>query len=59
MRNFANDNANFEHLLNFKVIHKLIICLEHYSEHKELVLNISRILSKLSLDAECAEEIMK
>ena len=42
-----------------KAIPKLIKVLKLFKGHKELMLNISRILSKLSLDHKCSVELLK
>jgi hypothetical protein len=41
------------------VLSKLIEILEKFKGHKELMLNVSRILSKVSLDADCSMQIIK
>lgn len=41
------------------MIPKLISLVSEFSNYKELVLNISRILSKLSIDFQCAAQMTK
>ncbi len=41
------------------MISKLVETLEKFRGHKELMLNISRILSKVSLDPDCSLQIIK
>ncbi len=48
LRNLATDPKHFNLILQNKLISKMIETLEKFSDHKELVLNISRILSKIS-----------
>jgi len=59
LRNAANENEQTALLLEHKVVGKLFAALKEYSQHRELVLNISRILSKLSLDQLCGMEMLK
>ena len=42
-----------------KVVPKLIQILEKYKGHKELMHNISRVMSKVSLDNECSKAIIQ
>ncbi len=42
-----------------KVIPKLIQVLEQFKGHKELMLNVSRILSKVSSDSECSKSLIQ
>jgi len=38
---------------------KLIKILEEFKGHKELMLNISRVLSKVSADQDCAKSLIQ
>jgi len=40
------------------VIPKLIDVLDQFRGHKELMLNVSRIMSKISMDADCCMAII-
>lgn len=46
-------------MCQIKAISNLIKVLRTFKGHKELMLNISRILSKLSLDHKCSVELLK
>ena len=59
LRNLANDDASYQQVCSTNVISKLIEVLEKFKGHKELMLNVSRILSKVSLDADCSMQIIK
>lgn len=50
IRNLANDEESYSRLSKNKVTPKLIKILEDFKGHKELMLNVSRILSKISMD---------
>ena len=54
LRNLANDDESYQQICQNKVLSKLIEILEKFKGHKELMLNVSRILSKVSLDADCS-----
>lgn len=53
-----NDDESYARVCKNKVIPKLIAILEQFKGHKELMLNVSRILSKVSMDSECSKAII-
>lgn len=57
MRNLANVEDSYGLLLNCKVLPRLcqIFADERFMGHKELILNVSRLLSKVSIDFNCAQ----
>lgn len=57
LRNLANVEESYGILLNCKVLPKLcdIYADERFKMHKELIMNISRLLSKVSIDFNCAD----
>jgi hypothetical protein len=61
LRNLANVEDSYGLLLNCKVIPKLceIFADSRFRGHKELILNVSRLLSKVSIDFNCAEQMVK
>ena len=61
LRNLANVEESYGLLLNCKVLPLLcgIYSDERFKTHKELVMNISRLLSKVSCDYNCADQIVK
>lgn len=59
LRNIANRNDLMEEFYQNRVAGKLMTCLLEYRGHKELVYNISRILSKLSVDPNCLNEMTR
>jgi len=61
LRNLANVEESYGLLLNCKVLPLLcgIYSDERFKGHKELVMNISRLLSKVSCDYNCADQIVK
>lgn len=58
IRNLANDDDSYQRVCKNKVIPKLLQVLENFKGSKELMLNISRILSKVSQDTECSKAII-
>ena len=58
LRNLANDDESYSRVCKNRVIPKLIKILEDFKGHKELMLNVSRILSKISTDNECSKAII-
>ena len=60
LRNLANDDDSYSRMCKNKVVQKLIQVLEKYNSptNKELMQNISRVLSKVSLDSECSKAII-
>ena len=58
LRNLVNDDESYARVCKNKVIPKLFNVLEQFKGHKELMLNVSRILSKISLDNECSKVII-
>ncbi|TNV74288.1 hypothetical protein FGO68_gene13245 [Halteria grandinella] len=60
LRNLANDDDSYSRMCKSKVVQKLIQVLEKYNSptNKELMQNISRVLSKVSLDSECSKAII-
>ena len=58
LRNLVNDDESYSRVCKNKVIIKLITILEQFKGHKELMLNVSRILSKISMDNECSKAII-
>ena len=59
LRNLANDDTSYEQVSSHLVIPKLLSILEKFKGHKELMLNVSRILSKVSMDSECSMQIIQ
>ena len=57
LRNLANVEESYGLLLNCKVLPKLceIYADDRFKGHKELIMNISRLLSKVSIDFNCAD----
>jgi ribonuclease D len=58
LRNLANDDDSYQRVCKNKLIPKLLQVLESFKGSKELMLNISRILSKVSSDPECSKAII-
>ena len=58
LRNLVNDDESYQRFCKNKVIPKLLSILEQFKGHKELMLNVSRILSKVSQDSDCARAII-
>jgi len=56
LRNLANVEESYGLLLSCKVLPKLceIYADDRFKGHKELIMNISRLLSKVSIDFNCA-----
>lgn len=61
LRNLANVEESYGLLLNCKVLPKLceIYADPRFMHHKELVMNISRLLSKVSIDFNCADQLVQ
>ena len=61
LRNLANIEESYGLLLNCKVLPKLcqIYSDPRFQNHKELIMNISRLLSKVSIDFNCAEQLVQ
>lgn len=59
LRNLLNLEESNLQIANFSIISKLINALSYFKGHKELTLNISRILSKLSIDYQFAAQMCK
>ena len=59
LRNLANEEGSQEQLVANQVIHKLVEVLEKFKGHQELMINVSRILSKVSMDNECSYSLIK
>ena len=57
LRNLANVEDSYGLLLNCKVLPKLCAIFgdDRFKGHKELILNVSRLLSKVSIDFNCAQ----
>jgi maltodextrin utilization protein YvdJ len=57
LRNLANVEESYGLLLNCKALPKLceIYKDQRFNGHKELIMNISRLLSKVSIDFSCAD----
>ena len=60
LRNLANVEDSYGLLLHCKVLPKLceIFGDARFKGHKELILNVSRLLSKVSIDFKCAEQMV-
>ena len=58
LRNLLNSDDSMSRFSKSKVIPKLIQVLEQFKGHKELMLNVSRILSKVSSDSECSKSLI-
>ena len=60
LRNLANVEDSYGLLLTCKVLPKLceIYGDPRFRGHKELILNVSRLLSKVSIDFNCAEQMV-
>ncbi len=54
----VNDEDSYARVCKNKVIPKLIKVLDQFKGHKELMLNVSRILSKVSMDTDCSKAII-
>ena len=61
LRNLANVEDSYGRLLHCKVLPKLceIFGDVRFKGHKELILNVSRLLSKVSIDFKCAEQMVQ
>lgn len=61
LRNLANVEESYGLLLNCKVLPKLceIYGDPRFRDHKELIMNISRLLSKVSIDFNCADQLVQ
>jgi hypothetical protein len=59
LRNLVNDDESYARVCKNKVVPKLLSVLEQFKGHKELMLNVSRILSKISMDNECSRAIIQ
>jgi len=61
LRNLANVEDSYGLLLNCRVLPKLCEIYEdvRFRDHKELIMNISRLLSKVSIDFNCADQLVK
>ena len=59
LRNLLNGEDSMSRFSKSKVIPKLIQVLEQFKGHKELMLNVSRILSKVSSDSECSKSLIQ
>ena len=61
LRNLANVEDSYGLLLHCKVLPKLceIFGDVRFKSHKELILNVSRLLSKVSIDFKCAEQMVQ
>jgi hypothetical protein len=59
LRNLANDDDSYSRMCKNKLMPKLFTVLERYrGGHKELMHNVSRLLSKVSLDQECSKAMI-
>ena len=60
LRNLANVEESYGLLLNCKVLPQLckIYSDDRFKGHKELIMNISRLLSKVSIDYNCADQMV-
>mmetsp|Transcript_22082 Transcript_22082/g.21282 ORF Transcript_22082/g.21282 Transcript_22082/m.21282 type:complete len:146 (+) Transcript_22082:1415-1852(+) len=54
IRNLSNDEEAYLGIVQSKILPKVINLLQKFKGHKELALNISRLMSKVSLDPSCA-----
>ena len=59
LRNLLNGEDSMSRFSKSKVIPKLIQVLEQFKGHKELMLNVSRILSKVSSDIDCSKSLIQ
>lgn len=59
LRNIANRNDMMEEFYQNRVAGKLMTCLLEFRGHRELVYNVSRILSKLSVDGKQLDEMTR
>jgi|TARA_B100000780_G_C20807952_1_gene320971 hypothetical protein len=61
LRNLANVEDSYGLLLHCKMLPKLceIYGDDRFKGHKELILNVSRLLSKVSIDFQCAEQMVQ
>ena len=61
LRNLANVEESYGLLLNCKILPKLceIYSDNRFNGHKELIMNISRLLSKVSIDFSCADQLVR
>ena len=58
LRNLVNDEDSYARVCKTKVVPKLLSVLDLFRGHKELMLNVSRILSKVSMDSDCSKAII-
>lgn len=61
LRNLANVEESYGLLLNCKVLPNLCDIYNdvRFRDHKELIMNISRLLSKVSIDFNCADQLVQ
>lgn len=59
LRNLAVEEESYQQISQCKILSQLFTVLNEFKGHKELTLNISRILSKLSTVPQCSIEILK
>ena len=60
LRNLANVEDSYGLFLHCQILPQLckIFGDNRFKGHKELILNVSRLLSKVSIDFNCAEQIV-
>lgn len=59
LRNLSNDEkCSYDQINANGIIPMLIEILDLFKGHKELMLNVSRILSKISMDGDCSLTII-
>ncbi len=58
LRNLADLNSTRNKFLSLKLIENLVYILKYCTSDEELTLNVSRILSKLTLHSDCCKELV-
>ena len=61
LRNLANVEESYGLLVHCQVLPQLcnIYADDRFKGHKELIMNISRLLSKVSIDYTCAKQLVE
>lgn len=58
LRNLADLSSTRHKFLSLNLIEELVAVLKYFSSDSELMLNVSRILSKLTLHSDCCQKII-
>eukprot|EP00347_Sterkiella_histriomuscorum_P012834 403367048 len=59
LRNLSNDDSSYEQICSNGIIQKLVDILEKFQGHQELMINVSRIMSKVSMDNDCSFSLIQ